>query len=279
MDGFSFHPYPNSATDPLSAGYTWPAAGFVNLDRVKQALWDAFHGTPQPTTLEGLKLHLDEVGWQVDTSGATGYTGAENVAVTNESTQASIYGDLLRQAACDPSIAQVNFFGFYDDGLRTGFQAGVLRADGTPRPAAEAVRQAIADTALGCVGVPTVWAPRTDVDGALARGPWFDGRVVHARAWAPLTLGVPVSADEGAVARLVVQRVQSTGSGVQRVHARRTLVAATTVTSVCPPRGARLRLVLPRGFSPGTYQVAVRFRAEVNSGRRIVLRGQSIDVS
>ena len=66
MDGFSFHPYPNNATDPLDQGYGWPNAGFVNLDRVKQALWDAFHGTAQPTTLEGLKIHLDEVGWQVE---------------------------------------------------------------------------------------------------------------------------------------------------------------------------------------------------------------------
>ena len=82
MDGLSFHPYPNRATDPLERGYAWPNAGFVNLDRVKQAIWDAFEGTPQPTTLEGLRLYLDEVGWQVDTSGQEGYTGDENVPVT-----------------------------------------------------------------------------------------------------------------------------------------------------------------------------------------------------
>ena len=64
MDGFSFHPYPRRDTDPLDRGYSWPNAGFVNLDRLKQALWDAFHDTPQPTTLEGLKLYLDD-GWQV----------------------------------------------------------------------------------------------------------------------------------------------------------------------------------------------------------------------
>ena len=55
MDGFSFHPYPNEATDPLERGYGWPNAGFVNLDRVKQALWDAFHGTAQPTTRRGAR--------------------------------------------------------------------------------------------------------------------------------------------------------------------------------------------------------------------------------
>ena len=27
MDGLSFHPYPNVATDPLSRGYAWPNAG------------------------------------------------------------------------------------------------------------------------------------------------------------------------------------------------------------------------------------------------------------
>ena len=45
MDAFSFHPYPNEATDPLERGYQWPNAGFANLDRMKQALWDAFNGT------------------------------------------------------------------------------------------------------------------------------------------------------------------------------------------------------------------------------------------
>ena len=97
MDGFSFHPYPNEATDPLERGYGWPNAGFVNLDRVKQALWDAFHGTAQPTTVEGLELHLDEVGWQVDTAARTGYRGKENVPVTDEVTQAAIYGQLIRR--------------------------------------------------------------------------------------------------------------------------------------------------------------------------------------
>ena len=127
MDGLSFHPYPNAATDPLERGYPWPNAGFANLDRVKQAVWDAFAGTSQPTTVDGLRLYLDEVGWQVDTASETGYTGSENVPVTDEETQAEVYGELLRQASCDPDVAQVNIFGLRDDALRTGFQAGLYR--------------------------------------------------------------------------------------------------------------------------------------------------------
>ena len=71
MDGLSFHPYPDQAIDPLERGYRWPKAGFANLDRIKQAMWDAFRETAQPTTVNGLKLYLDEVGWQVDTSTLT----------------------------------------------------------------------------------------------------------------------------------------------------------------------------------------------------------------
>ena len=163
MDGFSFHPYPNKATDPLARGYAWPNAGFVNLVRIKQALWDAFHGTGQPTTTDGLTLHLDEVGWQVGTSGQPGYVGLENVVVTDELTQAGIYADLIRRAACDADVAEVSFFGFRDDGARTGFQAALQRLDGTSRPAAEAVRAAIADAAAGCRRLPMLWQPANDV--------------------------------------------------------------------------------------------------------------------
>ena len=31
-------------------------------------------------------------------------------------------------------VTDVNVFGFWDDGLRTGFQAGLNHADGTPAP-------------------------------------------------------------------------------------------------------------------------------------------------
>src|SRR5919205_1214542 len=59
MDELAFHPYPNpsSADDPLFEGYQWPNAGVPNLARIKQAVWDAFAGTAQPT--------FAEAGWSV----------------------------------------------------------------------------------------------------------------------------------------------------------------------------------------------------------------------
>src|SRR5919108_3801606 len=53
MDEMSVHPYPNpnSPTDSPDVGYAnTDFYGIPNLDRVKQAVYDAFKGTPQPTT-------------------------------------------------------------------------------------------------------------------------------------------------------------------------------------------------------------------------------------
>ena len=252
MDAFSFHPYPNVATDPLGRGYPWPNAGFVNLERVKQALWDAFAGTGQPTTVDGLRLHLDEVGWQVDTTGLEGYEGRENVAVTDERTQAGIYGELVRRASCDPDIAQVNVFGFRDDSSRTGFQAGLHRVDGTPRPAAAAVGEAIASTS--CLFGATSWRPRRAVVG-LKRP-----RV----AVVPGAVAVQLAAAEGASAQACLLQGAHTLSSARRLLAARTVPSGLCATgTVRPNRRTTLRLAR----TGGRATLAVRVVAEANAGR------------
>ena len=252
MDGFSFHPYPNRATDALTKGYPWPAAGFVNLGRIKQALWDAFNGTGQPTTLDGLKLYLDEVGWQVDTSGLPGYEGIENVPVTTEAHQAVVYRQLVEQAQCDQDIAEVNIFGFFDDTQLEGFQAGLNHADGTPRASAQAVQDAIA---RGCVTGPRTWAPTFGVVGAKRPNVLVVNGVLR----------VKVRAREGAIARVCLL------TGIHdSVSTERAL--ASTKTSGCVKGRvngtAPLTLELPR--SSGSATVGVQLSAEANPDRRTV---------
>ena len=249
MDGFSFHPYPNKATDPLDKGYGWPNAGFVNLDRIKQALWDAFHGTAQPTTLEGLKIHLDEVGWQVATSGQPGYSGLENVVVTDELTQAGVYAELVRRASCDEDVAEVSFFGFRDDGLRTGFQAALQRLDGTARPAAEAVRAAIADAAAaGCTRAPVRWAPRLEV---LSPSAALERSTTGA-------LAVRVAAGEDARARVCVASGRATPA-----RCRAAALAAHRPLAV---------ELAGRDVEGSKANIAVELVATANRARRTVLR-------
>jgi len=246
MDGFSFHPYPNEATDPLERGYAWPNAGFVNLDRLKQGLWDAFHGTAQPTTLEGLKLHLDEVGWQVETAGRFGYRGRENVPVTDEITQAAIYGQLIREAACDPDVASLSFFGYRDDGLRTGFQAGLARADGSARPSSAAVQEAIAASA--CPGELRVWSPGIDVFGAKVA---VGGQVEE--------VTTRVAAGEDARATVCVRSADLLRPG-RRCRAVTVAGLRSLNVSLRPPAGATRRV-----------EVTVRFAAEANRARRTIV--------
>jgi hypothetical protein len=72
------------------------------------------------------------VGWQVDTSAQDGYDGRENVDVTDEGTQAGVYAELPRRAACDFDIAQVNVFGFRDD--RLSAESNAARSTTAVRP-------------------------------------------------------------------------------------------------------------------------------------------------
>ncbi|HEX4930649.1 MAG TPA: hypothetical protein VFV62_08050, partial [Gaiellaceae bacterium] len=168
MDGFSFHPYPNPSdfTVPFTFTYGWPNASIQELPRIKQALWDAFNGTAQKTTVNGLPLYLDEVGWQVSTEGNGAYTGAENVKVTTEENQAAIYDQLVRFAVCDPDVAQVNIFGYWDERDRAGWQSALRRADGSARASNAAFAAAIAATGGSCQGAMRTWAPLTKPDGA-----------------------------------------------------------------------------------------------------------------
>jgi hypothetical protein len=174
MDGLAFHPYPSSSRDALDTGYQWPNAGFVNLDRIKQAVWDAFHGTSQQTFAETgvaskfaapLTFDLDEVGWQVAVpAGLTSfYFGTETVATTDESTQAQIYSDLIKRAECDPTVRSLSFFHLVDEADLNRWQSGLERADGSHRPSYDSVKQALADTHGACQGAATGWVHTTQV--------------------------------------------------------------------------------------------------------------------
>ena len=149
FDEWSWHCYPNVNTDEVETGYAWPNTGCVNAARVKLALWDAFHGTGQPTlpgypvsgtgtTLYGTtaRMFIDETGWQVDTSGLAGYFNSENVPTISEAKQAEDYEKLVHLANCEPTLTAFHIFHAIDESDRVGFQSGVLRVDFTERPSA-----------------------------------------------------------------------------------------------------------------------------------------------
>ena len=162
MDEFAYHPYPKKDTDSLTEGYIWPNAGVTNLNRIKQAFWDAFSDTRQKTFEQGLRVKLDEVGWQVAVPTALPpYFGAESIVPTTEAAQAAIYPELLRYVACDPAVEAVLFFGLQDEPNLDRWQAGLMRADGSVRPSYASVRAEIAANGGNCPTTQRVWRHST----------------------------------------------------------------------------------------------------------------------
>jgi len=261
MDLLAFHPYPRSDRDLLTRGLDWPQAGFVNLNRVKQALWDAFHGTQQRTTETGLSIAIDEIGWQVSVPNAVGslYTGLENVPVTSEANQAATYGDLIRRSSCDSSISDLYLQPFVDEVNLGGFQSGLLRADGSRRPSYDAVQSAIAQSAH-CRGKQVAWRHASVVVGAralFARHPKLHWR--RQKSW---SFGLRAREDVLYKARIVRVRPRSLSSA--RIPRRAVLRAHGVAKANWTPR-----VHFPaRRLKPGRYAYVAVLSAAMNPARK-----------
>jgi hypothetical protein len=174
MDELSVHPYPNpsSPTDGPDVGYSSPNRfGVPNLDRVKQAVYDAFNGTGQPTTLKGLTFVIDEIGWQTDTTRYPGYVNPENVRVVSEQKQAAYINTMVtRYFACDPTVVGVQLFLLVDERYRNGrnesgqyigggWQSGLVTADGQPKSSYAPAAALFGAGRAACAGPLVSWSP------------------------------------------------------------------------------------------------------------------------
>jgi hypothetical protein len=270
FDEWSWHCYPNVNTDEVETGYAWPNTGCVNAARVKLALWDAFHGTAQPTlpgypidatgaTLYGstVRMFIDETGWQVDTTGRStagldAYADSENVPTIDEATQADDYEKLVHLANCEPTLTTFDIFHEIDESDRAGFQSGVLRADSSVRPAALSLPSSILSDNGSCSG--GVWqtlgsflystsavVPRYQAFPYQARQPFAVTTVSGGGKY------VVISAGEGFTYAITFKR------GSQRAYAHG--AAPRTMTTV----------KIPLGFGTGTATIVLR--AEMNPAR------------
>jgi hypothetical protein len=185
MDQLSVHPYPNpsSPADGPEVGYPNPDRfGVPNLDRVKQAVYDSFNGTGQPTTLNGLTFVVDEIGWQTDTTGLSQYVNPENVTVISEQKQAEYLTNLVtKYYACDPIVVSVQLFLLADEKYRNGhdetgkyigggWQSGLLTAGGEgvsqPKRAYALDGPLFSQGRAACAGALVSWAPGKTDQGA-----------------------------------------------------------------------------------------------------------------
>jgi len=208
MDNAALHPYPSANTDPPDKGAAWPNIGVANLDRAQQAFWDAFNGTAQPTFQEtgaraldaapAVRWILDEAGWQTDTRGLPGYFGTETTPPITEATQARYYKSVVQRYACDPHVAALLFFHWIDEADRDRLQSGLVRADRTMKPAANAVRDGIES---GCGVQYVAWRHSTAIDGATAAWKPKSGFLFFAKAFEEATFAATATPTKRAVKR------------------------------------------------------------------------------
>jgi hypothetical protein len=286
MDELAFHPHPNSYTDNYRVGHRWPNAGTSNLGRIKQAFWDAFHGTAQPTFAEAgkpvykaalppLRIRLNEAGWQVGvpSSSMHAYYGRESVSrLADERFQADNYAAMIPYFACDSSVRSLLYYGLVDEPDLDRWQAGLIRADGTRRPSFEAVRSALARGLAHCNRRPATWRHTTKVVGATAR---FSGR---RRSAAETSWSFAASSEEASTFQAALYRLKRRGLSAAM---RRQLGAAIGRRRAPKPVfwargkvrahiGAFVRFPRRR-LAPGSYVFAIRLTAEMNPARQTVL--------
>jgi hypothetical protein len=293
MDELSLHPHPNADTDQLKTGYSWPNAGIPNLARIKQAFWDAFHGTAQPMFQEAgmpygpvrtLKLRLNEVGWQVaiPASSRAAYHGKESVVTTDEGTQAAIYGNLIPLMACDPSVKSVLFFNLVDETDLGRWQSGLLRADWTRRPAYAIVKGSIAAGQTHCSGHQVTW--RHDYRPVGVHLGFVGGsrpRSATNTAWSFVG-----GSEEGTIYTAALFRVKGPRAVTPTLRAQ--IARALRSSRV---RGAALKqsgklvggwdkvvTLPPKKLKPGYYVYAARLVAELNLARKATYVGKPFPV-
>jgi hypothetical protein len=187
-------------------------------------------------------------------SSASSYYGRENVPVTDEATQAAIYGELVRRLSCDPSVTDLLFLHLVDETDLSGFQSGLERADGSHRPSYDVVKQAIAQTHGRCLGTPAVWRHATGVVGGAVT---FTGLRATARADEDATYA-------SAYVRVSPKRRPSRGK-IDRALTSGELEAAEGDVAA----GGAVRVSRPaHPARPGTYVLAVSLRAATTTDRR-----------
>ena len=292
MDELAFHAYPELDSQPFGVASSWPKVGLVDLARLKQAVWDAFNGTAQPTFAEtgqsqmlpalraphrggGLAgRHRPLRSGRLQRDGERGNDGRDQPGrglhpgdpVARMRPGRRVAG-LLRARGRDRSPA---------------WQAGLIRADGTTRPSYDAVKSELATSHGNCAGAPVTWKHTTGVVGVAAR---FDARkTLPARfvAWSfPLGVkenalftaglfrvpGTTVSArSRTLIGRALAVKAPSTMKPVVKLSGRALAPFGRTVTF------ARKRV------KAGVYVYGIRLAAEMNPNRVTFMTGKPFRV-
>jgi hypothetical protein len=147
FDNVGHHPYGDfSLESPFARHPNTGSIGQGDYEKLVAAYAGAFRGTDQPTIGGGARIYYLEDGFETTVSSTKRsiYSGVERArTVGSESLHAAQLVDAVRLAYCQPYVASFFNFLLTDEARLTGWQSGVLWADGSRKPGYAAFRGVI----------------------------------------------------------------------------------------------------------------------------------------
>jgi hypothetical protein len=143
MDMFSIHVYGEAPRIPPTLAHPRSTSiGIADYRKLVALLGKAFDGTAQPGST--LPIVYGEYGVETTVPPAKQdeYRGEEVIPAVDPQTQARYYRKAIELAACQRNVKMLLFFHVLDEQPLTGLQSGLYYLDGSPKPSAQAVRQA-----------------------------------------------------------------------------------------------------------------------------------------
>jgi hypothetical protein len=294
FDTFGHHPYPTSSNErPWVAHSDELIMSLGDLDRLLARLREAFGGTGQPTPDNGVPIWYLETGYQtqIDDAKQGLYTGVENwpgslpdVAppapqarppdASPAPDQATQLADSLRMTYCQPHVAAVFNFLIRDEANLTGWQSGLLWADGSPKDSYDAFRSVVREVNEKRVDCNKLKAAPGVPGGASGTGkPAAAPKATRSLTKITYRSGklVPYGFLQPRAQLTRGRTVSSTGLAGKQLQF---LLGSTAYVGVTNKAGAAAVKPMPPP-KPGRYRVAVRFAGDtVNlaSGLRVGVR-------
>jgi hypothetical protein len=292
FDTIGHHPYPARTDErPWTRHSDEAIVSIGDGDRLLSAVHDAFAGTPQPLPENGVPIWYLETGYQTLISPAKQslYDGAENwpAPIPDLATspvplppdgpapdQATQLVDSVRMTYCQPYIAAIFNFHLVDEATLTGWQSGVLWADGSRKGSYDAYRSVIHDVNEGRVDCNAVAAVVRAAGGTSPRQP-----------------GPATPASQRSITKVTYQGPRRVPYGMFRLRARLTRGVTTSNRGLAGRQvvfviggAAYLTMTNAQGFAairpmpptrPGRHPIAIRFRGDeldLASGQSIAVR-------
>lgn len=140
LDGFAFHPYPASSSEPPDEP-TDPASTSILMADYEEKLRPLLDEVFGP----GIPVLYSELGVEtaIPPAKAALYEGEEPGRPVGEAVQADYYRGAIELAACQENVAGLLLFHSHDEPALGGFQSGVYYVDGTPKSSLQPVRDAM----------------------------------------------------------------------------------------------------------------------------------------